>query len=80
MDEALSVGDAYFQHKSFGRIKEFCEAGTTLLLVSHDAGAVTAVCDRAVLLDHGEVKMQGAPPEVMDFYNAMRGGGAGEPW
>lgn len=73
VDEALSVGDAYFQHKSFGRIKEFCEAGTTLLLVSHDAGAVTAVCDRAVLLDHGEVKMQGAPQEVMDFYNAMLG-------
>ena len=73
VDEALSVGDAYFQHKSFGRIKEFCEAGTTLLLVSHDAGAVTAVCDRAVLLDHGEVKMQGKPQEVMDYYNAMLG-------
>lgn len=78
VDEALSVGDAYFQHKSFGRIKEFCEAGTTLLLVSHDAGAVTAVCDRAVLLDHGEVKMQGAPQEVMDFYNAMLGDRTGE--
>lgn len=78
VDEALSVGDAYFQHKSFNRIKEFCEAGTTLLLVSHDAGAVTAVCDRAVLLDHGEVKMQGKPQEVMDYYNAMLGDRTGE--
>lgn len=73
VDEALSVGDSYFQHKSFNRIKEFCEAGTTLLLVSHDASAIQAVCDRAVLLDHGQVKMIGAPQEIMDYYNAMLG-------
>ncbi|MBQ7479331.1 MAG: ABC transporter ATP-binding protein [Selenomonadaceae bacterium] len=73
VDEALSVGDAYFQHKSFGRIKEFCKAGTTLLLVSHDAAAIQAVCDRAVLLDHGQVARIGDPQEVMDYYNAMLG-------
>lgn len=73
VDEALSVGDSYFQHKSFNRIKEFCDAGTTLLLVSHDAGAIQAVCDRAVLLDHGQIKMIGAPQEIMDYYNAMLG-------
>ena len=73
VDEALSVGDSYFQHKSFSRIKEFCDAGTTLLLVSHDASAIQAVCDRAVLLDHGQVKMIGAPQEIMDYYNAMLG-------
>lgn len=73
VDEALSVGDSYFQHKSFSRIKEFCESGTTLLLVSHDASAIQAVCDRAVLLDHGRIRMIGAPQEIMDYYNAMLG-------
>lgn len=71
VDEALSVGDAYFQHKSFGRIKAFCEAGTTLLLVSHDKAAIQAVCDRAVLLHEGKVFRSGAPEEIMDYYNAM---------
>lgn len=74
VDEALSVGDAYFQHKSFGRIKEFCNAGTTLLLVSHDAAAIQAVCQRAILLDRGEVVKIGAPEEIMDYYNALLGG------
>lgn len=79
VDEALSVGDSYFQHKSFGRIKKFCEAGTTLLLVSHDATAIQAVCDRAVLLDHGQVKKIGKPQEIMDYYNAMLGGNDDKP-
>ena len=79
VDEALSVGDTYFQHKSFNRIKEFCDAGTTLLLVSHDAGAIQAVCDRAVLLDHGNILKIGQPQEIMDYYNAMLGGNDGEP-
>ena len=77
VDEALSVGDTYFQHKSFNRIKEFCDAGTTLLLVSHDAGAIQAVCDRAVLLDHGQMLKIGKPQEIMDYYNAMLGGNEG---
>ena len=79
VDEALSVGDSYFQHKSFGRIKEFCDQGTTLLLVSHDAGAIQAVCDRAVLLDHGKILKIGEPQEIMDYYNAMLGGNGDEP-
>ena len=79
VDEALSVGDAYFQHKSFGRIKEFCEQGTTLLLVSHDVAAIQAVCNRAVLLDKGYVLKIGKPQEIMDYYNAMLGGNDGEP-
>ena len=78
VDEALSVGDTYFQHKSFGRIKEFCEQGTTLLLVSHDAGAIQAVCDRAVLLDGGRIDRIGAPQEIMDYYNAMLGDRKGQ--
>lgn len=71
VDEALSVGDAYFQHKSFDRIRRFNEAGTTLLLVSHDKQAIQTVCSRAILLDGGEIAMQGKPDAVMDYYNAM---------
>lgn len=71
IDEALSVGDSYFQHKSFGRIKEFQKAGTTLLIVSHDRGAIQALCNRAILIDGGTVIKDGPPEEVMDYYNAI---------
>lgn len=71
IDEALSVGDAYFQHKSFRRIKEFQERGTTLLIVSHDKSAVQSLCDRAILLEKGHVVQDGSPHAVMDFYNAL---------
>ncbi len=71
VDEALSVGDAYFQHKSFNRIREFREQGTTLLIVSHDKSAIQSLCDRAVLLERGFVIKDGNPEEVMDFYNAI---------
>ncbi|WP_199100153.1 ABC transporter ATP-binding protein [Dyella sp. ASV21] len=71
VDEALSVGDAYFQHKSMGRIREFRRQGTTLLIVSHDRTAIQALCDRAILLDKGEMRMDGDPHTVMDYYNAM---------
>jgi lipopolysaccharide transport system ATP-binding protein len=71
VDEALSVGDAYFQHKSFARIREFSEQGTTLLFVSHDPGAVKTLCDRAILLDRGQAIREGAPDEVLDYYNAI---------
>ncbi|MBO9749305.1 MULTISPECIES: ABC transporter ATP-binding protein [Xanthomonas] len=71
VDEALSVGDSYFQHKSFKRIREFREMGTTLLIVSHDASAIQAICDRAILLDGGKIVRDGAPDDVMDYYNAL---------
>lgn len=71
VDEALSVGDAYFQHKSFERIRAFQKEGTTLLLVSHDRGAIQAICDRAILLEQGAVIKDGEPEAVMDFYNAL---------
>ncbi|WP_037368311.1 ABC transporter ATP-binding protein [Selenomonas ruminantium] len=76
VDEALSVGDTYFQHKSFGRIKDFCAQGTTLLLVSHDIAAINAVCKTAVLLDHGSVLKKGSPSDVIEYYNAMLAGDA----
>jgi lipopolysaccharide transport system ATP-binding protein len=71
VDEALSVGDAYFQHKSFDRIREFRKQGTTLLIVSHDRAAMQSICDRAILLDGGRLAKQGTPEEVMDYYNAL---------
>lgn len=70
VDEALSVGDAYFQHKSFDRIREFRKQGTTLLIVSHDKGAIQSICDRAVLLSNGRKVLEGKPERVLDYYNA----------
>lgn len=71
VDEALSVGDAYFQHKCFDRIRAFRNQGTTLLFVSHDPGAVKNLCDRAVLLEKGRLVKDGLPEEVLDYYNAV---------
>lgn len=71
VDEALSVGDTYFQHKSFDRIREFQKQGTTLLIVSHDRGAIQSLCDRAILLENGAVIKDESPEEVFDFYNAI---------
>jgi lipopolysaccharide transport system ATP-binding protein len=71
VDEALSVGDAYFQHKSFDRIRGFGKNGTTLLIVSHDKAAIQAICDRAILLNAGSVALEGTPQSVLDYYNAM---------
>lgn len=71
VDEALSVGDAYFQHKCFKRIREFREQGTSLLIVSHDSSAVQNLCDRALLLENGSLIRDGEPAEVMDLYNAL---------
>ena len=71
VDEALSVGDTYFQHKSFDRIRKFQEKGTSLLLVSHDRSAIQSLCDRAILLEEGKVTKDGSPEAVMDYYNAL---------
>lgn len=70
VDEALSVGDAYFQHKSFDRIREFNEQGTTLLLVSHSAASIQSICNRVILISDGYVVRDGVPEEVLDYYNA----------
>jgi lipopolysaccharide transport system ATP-binding protein len=71
VDEALSVGDAYFSHKSFERIRRFREQGTTLLFVSHHAGAVKTLCDRALLIDQGQLVRDDTPDAALDYYNAM---------
>jgi lipopolysaccharide transport system ATP-binding protein len=71
IDEALSVGDAYFQHKSFDRIRQYRNSGTTLLIVSHDKSAIQSICSKAILLNQGKIQIEGKPEEVMDYYNAM---------
>ncbi len=71
VDEALAVGDAYFQHKSFSRIRELQNHGTTILLVSHDKSAVQNLCSRAILLEKGILLKDSSPEEVMDYYNAL---------
>ncbi len=76
VDEALAVGDAYFQHKCFNRIRDYRAAGTTLLFVSHDPGAVKTLCDRAVLIDGGRFVLDGKPADVLDYYNALISGEA----
>lgn len=70
IDEALSVGDAYFQHKCFDRIKKFAELGTSLLFVSHDAIAIKSICSRALLIKNGAIHYEGTPEDVLNYYNA----------
>ena len=70
VDEALAVGDVFFQQKCFERIRHFCEAGTTLLFVSHAMGTVYSLCDRAILLNEGRIALDGSPRAVIDLYNA----------
>jgi lipopolysaccharide transport system ATP-binding protein len=71
IDEALAVGDAYFQAKCVRRIRQFREEGTTLLLVSHDQAAIKAICDRALLLDRGLLIRDGDPQDVFEYYNGL---------
>lgn len=71
VDEVLSVGDSYFQHKSFDRIREFKDRGSSILLVTHGLSDVRTLCDRVLLLDKGTVIKDGPPDEVVDYYNAM---------
>ena len=71
IDEVLSVGDAYFGHKCARLLRQFREEGRSLLFVSHDPNAVKTYCDHALLLDRGVVIREGAPADVLDYYNAL---------
>ena len=71
VDEALSVGDSYFQHKSFDRIRQFRNEGVSIMMVTHGMGDVRTLCDRVILLDKGIVLKDGQPDEVVDYYNAL---------
>ena len=69
IDEVLSVGDAYFAHKSFERIKEMCASQhTTLLLVSHDVYSASKLCDRMIWIERGSIFADGPSVDVMRAY------------
>jgi lipopolysaccharide transport system ATP-binding protein len=71
VDEAFSVGDAYFQQKCMKKIREFKERGGMIAFVSHDLNAVKVLCDKAILLDHGLVVDEGTPEKVVKTYNFL---------
>src|SRR5205823_1896376 len=73
VDEVLAVGDEYFQHKCFAKISEFRAAKKTIVLVSHDLGAVARLCERAIWLDEGHVGAEGSPHDVIDAYHQKVG-------
>ena len=68
VDEILSVGDYQFQQKCYKRMEEMLSNGTTLLYVSHDVKSVRKLCDHAIWLDKGDVRMSGLVKEVTDEY------------
>jgi lipopolysaccharide transport system ATP-binding protein len=68
VDEALSVGDAYFQQKCIRKIQEFRAGGGSIVFVSHDMNAVMALCDYSILLDHGKMISYGIPRNIIDLY------------
>jgi len=71
VDEVLSVGDVAFQERSLARMRSFKERGKTVVLVSHDLGAVRSLCDRAIVLDHGRVTFDGEVEQAITFYNRL---------
>ncbi|WP_306549227.1 ABC transporter ATP-binding protein [Desulfobulbus sp.] len=72
VDEALSVGDTFFQHKCMQRIRKFREKGTTLLFVSHSSDAIRMLCDRGIMLANGAIAKIGDAATVMDYYRASQ--------
>ena len=73
VDEALAVGDVFFQQRCFRRFRELRERGCTILFVSHDMEAVTHLCDRAILLSAGKLAAEGDPVSVVHDYFALSG-------
>jgi teichoic acid transport system ATP-binding protein len=68
VDEALSVGDVFFQAKCFSKFQQLKEKGVTILLVSHELATVAALCNRALLLEAGEAVFEGSPKDTIDDY------------
>ncbi len=71
VDEALSVGDVFFQSKCYRRMEEIRKSGTTILMVTHDMGSVIKYCDRVVLLNKGHYVAEGAPGKMVDLYKKI---------
>lgn len=71
VDEALSVGDVFFQAKCYHKFEEFKKMGKTILFVSHDLGSISKYCDRVVLLNKGEKLAEGEAKEMVDMYKKV---------
>ena len=71
VDEALSVGDVFFQTKCYKKFEEFKEQGKTILFVSHDLSSISKYCDRVVLLNKGVKLAEGRPKEMVDMYKKV---------
>lgn len=71
VDEALSVGDVFFQNKCYRKFEEFKEQGKTILFVSHDLGSICQYCDRVILLNQGVQIAEGEPNEMVDLYKKI---------
>lgn len=71
VDEALSVGDVFFQSKCYRRMEEIRESGTTILMVTHDMGSIIKYCDKVVLLNKGNFIAEGTPGHMVDLYKKI---------
>jgi len=71
VDEALSVGDVFFQSKCYHKFEEFKAMGKTILFVSHDLSSIAKYCDRVVVLNKGDKLAEGAPKEMIDLYKQV---------
>ncbi|PXV87281.1 teichoic acid transport system ATP-binding protein [Lachnotalea glycerini] len=71
VDEALSVGDVFFQAKCFNKINEIKQKGTTILLVTHDMSSIIKYCDKAILLNRGNFVEEGKPNKIVDLYKKI---------
>ena len=71
VDEALSVGDVFFQAKCYRKFEEFKKKGKTILFVSHDLSAISKYCDRAILLNQGVKLGEGSPKDMIDAYKQV---------
>lgn len=71
VDEALSVGDVFFQAKCYHKFEEFKEMGKTIVFVSHDLSSISKYCDRVILLNQGVKLGEGSPKEMIDAYKQV---------
>ncbi|MBO6111578.1 MAG: ABC transporter ATP-binding protein [Lachnospiraceae bacterium] len=71
VDEALSVGDVFFQNKCYHKFEEFKAQKKTILFVSHDLSSISKYCDRVILLDKGKKLAEGNPKEIIDMYKKV---------
>ncbi|MCI8887398.1 MAG: ABC transporter ATP-binding protein [Hungatella sp.] len=71
VDEALSVGDVFFQSKCYRRMEEIRQKGTTILMVTHDMGSIIKYCDKVVLLNKGNFMAEGSPGHMVDLYKKI---------